>query len=62
MMDFLFLKYGFNMWNWPWHEWFPKKEKCPNDCGTCKTYHISDCTRNLGCNRCNPRGIGINNY
>lgn len=24
-------------------------------CGTCITYHISDCTRNLGCNRCHRR-------
>lgn len=27
MMEFLFIKYGMNMWEWPWHEWFPKKEK-----------------------------------
>lgn len=76
MMEFLFLQYGFNMWEWPWHEWFPKKtklkgyqkkgikkqqQKCPLDCGTCKHYHISDCTRNIGCNACNPKGIDFNN-
>ena len=34
---------------------YMKNFKC--QCETCKHYHISDCTKNLGCNACHPRFI-----
>lgn len=36
-----------------------KKEPCK--CGTCVRYHVGNCYKDLGCNICNPAGIGIHN-